>query len=221
VPQPIRADSVLPAQREVVRLGTGQAELSLPIDAQSAVALVCVAEPDHPLLRTAAWRLPALAGLAVLRVHDARDVGDAVSLVRERGLGACWLAGWSFGADAALRHGDLAVTGAVALSPSLREVDATHLAAWAGGARQVVALVAELDDHLRPEEARMRFEAVPQVEVVVLDWARHDWEGETERVLDEVVRRVAPGVDLPLATEWDGPVASSGDVTVPRPRTAE
>jgi hypothetical protein len=202
----------------VVRLGVGQGELSLPVDRGPSATLVCAAETDHHVLRRAAWRLPALAGVGVLRTAH---LADAVTYVVEHGLGGAWLVGWSLGADAVLRLGDLPVAGTVVLSPSLREVDAAHLAAWGESGRAVTVLIAELDDHLRPEEARQRFAAVPQVEVVVLDWARPDWEGETERVLDEVVHRVAPSVEVPLPTTWDGPVETSADVPIPRPRTAE
>lgn len=219
MPHPIRADSILPARRQVVRLcDGGQGELSLPADHEPSATLVCVADPDHSLLRAAAWRLPALAGVGVLRTDH---LAGAVSFVHEHGLGAAWVTGWSLGADTLLRLGDLPVTGAVLLSPSLREVEAGHLTAWAESGREVAVLVAELDDHLRPSEARQRFAAVPQAEVVVLDWASHDWEGDTERVLDEVVRHVAPAVGVPLPTEWDGPIESGAGVPIPRPRSAE
>lgn len=218
VPHPIRAESVLPAHREAVVLGGGLGELSLPVDRPPSSTLVCAVQTDHHVLRKAAWRLPALAGLGVLRTEHA---AEAVTYVREHALGEAWLAGWSFGADAVLRLGDLQVAGVVALSPSLGGVEPSHLAAWAESGRGVTVLVAELDDHLRPEEARQRFAAVPQAEVVVLDWASHDWEGDAERVLDEVVRRVAPAVRLPLPTEWDGPVETGVDVPIPRPRAAD
>ena len=218
VPHPIREDSILPAHREVVPLGDSQGELSLPIDRRPSATLVCAADPDQHVLRKAAWRLPALAGVGVLR---AAHLADAVAYVHEHGLGDAWLVGWSSGADAALRLGDLPVAGAVVLSPSLAGVEAADLAAWGGSGRALTVLVAELDDHLRPGEARQRLAAVPQVDIVVLDWARHDWEGDTGRVLDEVVRRVAPAVEVPLPTEWDGPVETGADVPIPRPRTAD
>lgn len=214
MPEPIHPDSVLPARREVVALGEDRAELALPLCGEPGVTLVCPTGTDHHVLRKAAWRLPALAGFGVLR---ARDLAGAVALVAERGLGEAWLAGWSFGADEVLRHADLPVDGAVLVSPSLRDVDDATLARWAD--RPVVVLVAELDDHLRPEEARARFASLPHAEVVVVDWARHDWEGDAERVLDELVRRVDPAAVVPLPTEWDGPMDPRGDLPIPRPRT--
>ena len=79
--QKIRANSVLPARREPVTLTTADgldlvAELALPVDRDPVATLVCL----HPLpthggmmdshvYRKAAFRLPALAGLAVLRLN--------------------------------------------------------------------------------------------------------------------------------------------------------
>jgi len=75
----IRANSVLPARRTAVTLQTADGvslvgELAVPEDREPVTTLLCV----HPLpthggmmdshvLRKAAFRLPALAGLAVLR----------------------------------------------------------------------------------------------------------------------------------------------------------
>jgi hypothetical protein len=99
-------------------------------------------------------------------------------------------------------HGlDPSVTGAILLSPPLRYSTDEHLDAWAASGKPVVALVPELDDYLRPAEARERFARIPQAEVVGVDGAKHLWVGEpaVRRVLDEVVRRVAPDA-FPLPT---------------------
>ena len=66
-----------------------------------------------------------------------------------------------------------------------------------------LALVPELDDYLRPDEARARFARVPQAEVVAVDRAKHLWVGEpyVRIVLNEIVRRVNPSA-WPLPTEW-------------------
>jgi hypothetical protein len=99
-------------------------------------------------------------------------------------------------------HGlDPSVTGAILLSPPLRFSDDTHLDAWAASGKPVVALVPELDDYLRPAEARQRFARIPQAEVIGVDGAKHLWVGEpaVRRVLDEVVKRVAPAA-YPLPT---------------------
>ena len=66
-----------------------------------------------------------------------------------------------------------------------------------------MVLVPELDDYLRPEQARARFARVPQAEVIAVDRAKHLWVGEpyVRIVLNEIVRRVNPAA-WPLPTEW-------------------
>ena len=47
--------------------------------------------------------------------------------------------------------------------------------------------------------------------------AKHLWVGDAEKVLDEVVRRVAPDVPVPLPTTWDGPMETGRHERVRRP----
>jgi alpha/beta superfamily hydrolase len=239
---PIRANSVLPARREALTLHTADGlslvgELALPEHGDPVATLVCL----HPLpthggmmdshvLRKAAFRLPALAGLAVLRFNtrgttsmqgtsegsfdDAEgeryDVAAAIEYADFHDLPDVWLLGWSFGTDLALMHGnDPAVKGAILLSPPLRFARAEDLAAWADSGKPITALVPELDDYLRPAEAVERFGRVPQAEVVGVDGAKHLWVGDAESALDLIVARVAPQVDLPLPREWDGPMEAA------------
>jgi hypothetical protein len=70
----------------------------------------------------------------------------------------------------------------------------------------VVALVPEQDDYLQPDEARRRFAAVPQAEVIGIEGAKHLWVGDAERALDEITARLAPDVEVPLPRRWDGPM---------------
>jgi dienelactone hydrolase len=115
-----------------------------------------------------------------------------------------WILGWSFGTDLALKWGnDPAVEGAILLSPSLSRTTDADLDGWAASGRPLIALVPELDDYLRPDEARARFARVPQAEVVGVDKAKHLWVGEpyVRIVLNEIVRRVNPSA-WPLPTEW-------------------
>jgi hypothetical protein len=251
VSNPIRANSILPARREDIELHTADGltlvgELALPAERDPVATLICL----HPLpthggmmdshvLRKAAWRLPALAGLAVLRLNtrgassvrgtsggafdagvgERFDVAAAIEYAEFADLPGRWLLGWSFGTDLALMHGhDPAVTGAILLSPPLRFSAAEDLARWAAGGKPLTALVPEFDDYLRPEEAARRFAAVPQAEVVGVPGAKHLWVGDAETVLDEIVRRVAPDVPVPLPRTWDGPVAD-GDASAYADRT--
>ncbi|SDY66336.1 hypothetical protein SAMN05444365_10336 [Micromonospora pattaloongensis] len=247
----IRAASILPARREEIELQTADGltlvgELALPADRDPVATLICL----HPLpthggmmdshvFRKAAWRLPALADVAVLRfntrgtssvrgtsegvfdnaVGERFDVAAAIEYAEFAELPALWLLGWSFGTDLALRYGcDPAVTGAILLSPPLRFSAEADLAVWAGSGKPLTALVPEFDDYLRPVEARERFAAVPQAEVVGVPGAKHLWVGDAETVLDEIVRRVAPGVTVPLPSEWDGPM-EYGDASAYADRT--
>ncbi|HEX6339721.1 alpha/beta hydrolase [Umezawaea sp.] len=181
---------------------------------------------DSHLYRKAAWRLPALAGIAVLRfntrgtvseagrsqgafdggVGEQFDVASAVEFVRERGLPGVWLVGWSFGTDLALMHGCLpGVRGAVLISPPLRWSSPAELRVWERSGKAVVCLVPELDDYLRPDEAAERFGAdLPSASVVPFENARHLMVGQSDKVLDAIVGVVAPDVRTPLARTWDG-----------------
>jgi alpha/beta superfamily hydrolase len=181
---------------------------------------------DSHILRKASFRLPALAGLAVLRfntrgtssergtsegafgdgVDERFDVAAAIAWAVDRGLPDRWLVGWSFGTELALRYGnDPAVSGAILLSPPLIRAGEADLDGWAATGRPLLALVPEFDDYLRPDEARARFARVPQAEVVGVAGAKHLWVGEkyVSVVLNQIVRRVNPAA-WPLPAEWEG-----------------
>jgi alpha/beta superfamily hydrolase len=248
---PIRANSILPAHREDIELLTADGltlvgELARPLDGDPVGTLVCL----HPLpthggmmdshvFRKAAWRLPALAGIAVLRfntrgtssvrgtsegtfsaaVDEKYDVAAAIEYAEFADLPNIWLLGWSFGTDLTLMHGlDPAVAGAILLSPPLRFTQPEHLAAWAAAGKPLTALIPEFDDYLRPPEARVRFAAVPHAEVLPVAGGKHLWVGDAETVLDEIVRRVAPDTEVPLPRTWDGPM-STGDMNAYADRT--
>jgi uncharacterized protein len=238
----IRGNSVLPARREPLTLHTSDGlelvgELALPAERKPSATLVCLhplpthgGMMDSHLFRKAAFRLPALAGVGVLRFNsrgtsseqgtsqgafdnarsEAYDVAAALEYADFHDLPHIWLVGWSFGTDLVLMYGnDPVVEGVILLSPPLRFSGPQHLAAWAETGKPVVALVPEHDDYLRPAEARERFAAVPQAEVVAVPGAKHLWVGDTERVLDEIVARVAPAVAVPLPRQWDGPMQTA------------
>ena len=221
----IRSNTVLPADRRPVTLHTADGlelvgELARPVGRPPVATLVCL-HPlptqggfmDSHLLKKASWRLPALAGVAVLRFNtrgtssphgtsqgsfdnaegEKYDVAAALDLAEAEDLPAIWLLGWSFGTDLALRYGcDPSVVGAILISPPLRFSAPDDLTRWATSGKPLVAIVPELDDYLRPPAARERFAAVPQAEVVDVPRAKHLFVGFTEQVLDEIVRRVAP-----------------------------
>jgi alpha/beta superfamily hydrolase len=238
VSTPIKANSVLPATRTPLTLETADglklvAEMAVPADRDPVATLICV----HPLpthggmmdshvFRKAAYRLPALAGIAVLRFNtrgtesvqgrsegafdnakgERHDVAAALEYVEFQDLPRIWLLGWSFGTDLVLKYGcDPSVQGAILLSPSLRFSKPEDLTVWGSSGKPVVALVPEFDDYLRPPEAIERFGAIPQAEVTPIDGGKHLWVGDAERALDEVVARLAPDVG-PLPRTWEGPM---------------
>jgi len=149
----IRASTVLPARRTPITLPTDDGlnligELALPEDHAPAATLICL----HPLptaggmmdshvYRKAAYRLPAMADVAVLRFNtrgtesehgrsdgefgngetERLDVAAAVRYATTAGLPNIWLLGWSFGTELTLRWGLLpGVEGGILLSPPLR-----------------------------------------------------------------------------------------------------
>lgn len=179
---------------------------------------------DSHIIRKAAARLPALADLAVLRFNtrgttsprgtsegsfdgggaELFDVAAAMEFVRERALPRPWLLGWSFGTELALKYGrEHDIEGIILLSPPLHRATPDEVAAWATTDVPVVVLVPELDDYLRPDEARERFAAIPHAQLIAVEGGKHLWVGETQtrRVLTEIVAAVNPSA-LPLATHW-------------------
>ncbi|WP_061964691.1 alpha/beta hydrolase [Demequina aurantiaca] len=219
--------TVLPADREEITLTTEDGltlvgELSLPRSGNVSATLITL----HPLptaggfmdshvFRKAAWRLPYLADVAVLRfntrgtssprgtsdgefsegVAEAADVRAAVDFAVTRGLPNRWLVGWSFGTELTLMHGaDLEVEGAILLSPPLHRAKPEDMERWAATGKPVTALVPEFDDFLRPDEARERFTSLSQLELVPVEGAKHLWVGEkyVRVVLDAITARVAP-----------------------------
>lgn len=179
---------------------------------------------DSHVIRKAANRLPALADLAVLRfnfrgttsprgtsegsfghgVDERLDLAAAMHFVAERGLPNPWLVGWSFGTEVALKHGlPFPISGVILLSPPLRRTTPSELEPWAERGVPVVVLVPELDDFLRPDEARVKFAVLPEADLVAVEGAKHLWVGETHttRVLSEIVKRTNPTA-LPLPTTW-------------------
>jgi pimeloyl-ACP methyl ester carboxylesterase len=114
-----------------------------------------------------------------------------------------WVVGWSFGTEIALCHArDPRIKGLILLSPPLMKVEESDLQFWAEDGRPITALVPEHDDYLKPDQARIRFASIPQLDLIAVDGAKHLWVGEpyVHRVLSEIVRIIAPD-RLPLPTE--------------------
>jgi alpha/beta superfamily hydrolase len=242
----IVANSVLPAKREVIHFRASDGiqlvgELALPENNPPRATLVCL----HPLpthggymdshvFRKAAWRLPALADIAVLRFNfrgvksatgtsegeftggegEGLDAQAAIQFAVDRGLPNIYALGWSFGTDVTLRYLNIdPVKAGILLSPPLRWTNEHDLDAWATSGRPLTAIVPELDDYLQPAAARERFARVPQARVVDVPGAKHLWVGEKNVVqaLNHVVAAIDPALS-PLPDNWDGPMERWSDL---------
>ena len=198
-------------------------EVASPV-AESRGAILCLhplptagGMMDSHIYRKAANRLPALAAITVVRFNtrgtesDAgRSEGEFDNGVSERfdveallafcfdqlKLADLWVVGWSFGTDLALQHAkDPRHQGLILLSPPLRTSTPEQLAYWNSDQRPIIALVPELDDYLRPKEARERFSIIPHAQIIPVEGAKHLWVGEPSvyRVLNEIASLVVPG----------------------------
>lgn len=235
----IRAATVLPARRIPVSLKSADglalvAELALP-EKNPPVAALIMLHPlpthggmmDSHIYRKAAYRLPALADLAIFRfntrgteseqgksqgefsngVEEKFDVQAAIDFVADQlpAVKNIWVVGWSFGTDLALKHArDRRVQGLILLSPPLRTSEESDLEWWASDGRRVIAIVPEFDDYLPPAQARQRFAKLTQLEMIEVANGKHLWVGEpsVQRIHNEIVKIVNP-VKYPLPVEYE------------------
>ena len=232
----IRANTVLPAKRTEFEVITSDGitlvgEVAQPITPTNGAILCLHPLPtaggmmDSHVFKKASYRLPALAGITVVRFNTRGttsdrgtstgtfDNGGAEGLDVEAMLTYCfdtlkienlWVVGWSFGTDLALRHArDPRIQGLILLSPPLRTSVDSDLQFWARDGRAITSLVPEFDDYLRPDEARVRFAAVKQMKIIAVEGAKHLWIGEpsVHRVLSEITAIIAPN-KVPLPSEY-------------------
>ena len=232
--QVIRPSSVMPALRTPFHVLTSDGvdlvgEVSAPIGKSKGAILTLHPLPtaggmmDSHIFKKAANRLPAMAGITVVRFNTRGtsseagtssgqfDNGDSESLDVQAMLSYCfevlrlenvWVVGWSFGTDLALRHAkDPRHKGLILLSPPLRTTSNEELQYWNSDPRPITALVPEFDDYLKPDEAKARFGIVETITVIPVSDAKHLWVGEpsVHRVLSEI-NRIVTGAseDLPL-----------------------
>lgn len=236
MPEIIRANTVLPALRTPFTVRTADGfnlvgEIARPIG-DSTGAILCLhplptagGMMDSHLFKKAANRLPALAGISVVRFNTRGTTSDAgrsegrfdngvsEGLDLQAMLSYCfdelqltnlWILGWSFGTDLALQHAkDPRHKGLILLSPPLRTSTPEQLSYWSTDPRPVIALIPEFDEFLPPAQARERFSPLKKIELIAVDGAKHLWVGEPSvyRVLSEIVTHVAPE-RLPLPTEF-------------------
>ena len=231
----IRPSTVLPAIRKAFSFRTQDGltligEVATPEGTRTGSILCLHPLPtaggmmDSHIYKKAANRLPAMAGIEVIRFNTRGTTSEQGTSEGEFGAGdtevhdveaaidycfselhveKLWVVGWSFGTDLALRHArDSRVRGLILLSPPLRTTKPSDLEFWAKDARPITALIPEHDDYLQPDAARVAFASVPHLRLIAVDEAKHLWVGEPSvyRVLSEITNVVAPE-RLPLPTE--------------------
>ena len=232
----IRSSSVFEASRTPFHVTTSDGvdligEIAAPVG-QSKGAILCLhplptagGMMDSHIYKKAANRLPAMAGITVVRFNTRGttseagsssgtfDNGKAEHFDVEAMLSYCfdtlklenlWVVGWSFGTDLALQHAkDPRHKGLILLSPPLRTTTDEQLQYWNTDSRPIIALVPELDDYLKPAEARQRFAVVPAMKIIAVEGAKHLWIGEpsVHRVLSEI-NSIVTGEIAPLPTDF-------------------
>ena len=232
----IRPSTVLPAVRTpfVVRTEDGidlVGEVARTLDEAAGTILMLHPLPtaggmmDSHVYKKAANRLPAMAGINVIRFNTRGTTSEAGTstgyfdnAVSERfdveamitycldelKIENLWVVGWSFGTDLALKFArDKRVKGLILLSPPLRYSTEEDLQWWNIDGRPVIALVPEHDEFLKPAEAMKRFAALKQITIIPVEDAKHLWVGEPAvyRSLSEITKVIAPE-RLPLPEEF-------------------
>ena len=179
---------------------------------------------DSHIYKKAANRLPALAGIQVIRFntrgtsseagtsegtydHGKGEVEDVIAAINycfdTLKVSTLWVVGWSFGTDLALCYAkDPRVAGLILLSPPMQRTPDGVLEFWQNDSRPVIAYVPEHDEYLNPEQAVERFKIFPRLNLIPISGAKHLWVGEpfVHLILSEITKQLAPQ-RLPLATE--------------------
>jgi alpha/beta superfamily hydrolase len=232
----VRSSSVFEATRTPFHVKTVDGvdligEVAAPIGSSKGAILCLHPLPtaggmmDSHVYKKAANRLPAMAGITVVRFNTRGttseagsstgtfDNGKAEHFDVEAMLSYCfdvlqlenlWVTGWSFGTDLALQHAkDPRHKGLILLSPPLRTTTQEQLEYWNDDPRPITALVPEHDDYLKPDAAYQRFGVVPTIKIIAVDGAKHLWIGEpsVHRVLSEI-RSIVTGDQEPLPVEF-------------------
>ena len=234
--QTVRPSSVFDATRTAFHVHTEDGvdligEVAAPLGASKGAILCLHPLPtaggmmDSHVYKKAANRLPAMAGITVIRFNTRGTTSEAgtstgqfdngvaerfdvEAMLRycfdELKLENVWVTGWSFGTDLALQHAkDPRHKGLILLSPPLRTTTNEQLMYWNTDSRPITALVPEHDDYLQPAAARERFSVAPSVKIIAVDDAKHLWVGEpaVHRVLSEIVS-IVTGVPTTLPLEF-------------------
>jgi alpha/beta superfamily hydrolase len=235
MPELIRPSTILPALRAPITIKTSDGlnligEVATPEGEISGSLLMLHPNPsgggmmDSHVYKKAANRLPAMAGIQIIRFNTRGTTSEAGSSdgqfdqgISEKldvlaAINYCfdqlnvkdlYLIGWSFGTELALKYAhDNRIKELILLSPPMIATSDEDLAFWKEDGRPITALIPEHDDYLKPEAAKIRFSKVGNIKQINVDGAKHLWVGEpmVYLVLSEIVKVIAPS-RLPLPLE--------------------
>jgi alpha/beta superfamily hydrolase len=235
VPELIRPSTVLPAIRSAITIKTSDGlnligELTTPLGEVTGSLLMLHPNPsgggmmDSHIYKKAANRLPAMAGIQIIRFNTRGTVSEAGKSDGEydhgkgekldvlAALDYCfeqlkikdlYVIGWSFGTELALQYArDKRIKELILLSPPMLSTTDEDLDFWIKDGRVITALIPELDDYLKPEAAKLKFSKVKNLKQIDVAGAKHLWVGEpmVHLVLSEIVKVIAPSA-LPLPQE--------------------
>jgi alpha/beta superfamily hydrolase len=235
VPELIRPSTLLPANRSAITIKTSDGlnligELTSPLGEITGSLLMLHPNPsgggmmDSHIYKKAANRLPAMAGIQIIRFNTRGTTSEAGKSDGEydhgknekldvlAALDYCfeqlkikdlYVIGWSFGTELALQYArDERIKELILLSPPMLSTTDEDLDFWIKDGRGITALIPELDDYLKPDAARVKFSKVKNLKQIDIAGAKHLWVGEpmVHLVLSEIVKVIAPS-RLPLPTE--------------------
>ena len=235
MPELIRPSTILPANRSAISIKTSDGlnligEVATPLGEVSGSLLMLHPNPsgggmmDSHIYKKAANRLPAMAGVQIIRFNTRGTMSEAGKSDGEydhgkgekldvlAALDYCfeqlkikdlYVIGWSFGTELALQYArEERIKELILLSPPMLSTTDEDLDFWIKDGRVITALIPELDDYLKPDAARLKFSRVKNLKQIDVAGAKHLWVGEpmVHLVLSEIVKVIAPN-RLPLPQE--------------------
>ena len=235
MPELIRPSTILPALRRPITIKTSDGlnligEVASPEGEITGSLLMLHPNPsgggmmDSHIYKKAANRLPAMAGIQIIRFNTrgtsseaGKSEGEFDQGISEKldvlaAIDYCfdqlkvkdlYVIGWSFGTEIALKYAhDKRIKELILLSPPMIATDDEDLVFWKEDGRPITALIPEHDDYLKPAQAKIRFSDLPNLKQIDVKGAKHLWVGEplVYLVLSEIVKVIAPS-RFPLPTE--------------------
>jgi alpha/beta superfamily hydrolase len=235
VPELIRPSTLLPANRSAITIKTSDGlnligELTSPLGEITGSLLMLHPNTsgggmmDSHIYKKAANRLPAMAGIQIIRFNTRGTTSEAGKSEGEydhgkgekldvlAALDYCfeqlkvkdlYVIGWSFGTELALQYArDERIKELILLSPPMLSTTDEDLDFWIKDGRGITALIPELDDYLKPDAAKLKFSKIKNLKQIDVAGAKHLLVGEpmVHLVLSEIVKVIAPS-RLPLPTE--------------------